>query len=71
MGDNITLTINGKEVIIPDRSEDKWAIMAMNLQKYLHPDASGITFFHWYRASEGNWKTEAIKLYIKSREVGV
>lgn len=70
---NITLTINGEEVIIPDRSKDKWKLMAINLWIYLHPDWSGFQFMRWLNSAKmhSSWKEEAIKLYIKSREVGV
>lgn len=68
---NITLNINGKEVIIPDRSEDRWKSMAMHLWIYLHQDWTGLQFFRWYNGAKAysSWKEEAIKLYIKSREV--
>lgn len=69
--DNITLTINGEEVIIPDRSEEKWKAMAINLWWYLHPNgADYIKFYVHADRDVGTWKEEAIKLYIKSREVG-
>lgn len=69
--DNITLNINGEEVIIPDRSEDGWKAMAVHLWKYLHSDMVGyIKFYVHADRGVGTWKEEAIKLYIKSREVG-
>lgn len=67
MRDNITLNINGKEVIIPDRSEDKWKAMAVHLWKYLHSDMAGYIEFY-VRTDRGGsmWKKTAIKLYERA-----
>lgn len=62
MGDNITLNINGKEVIIPDRSEDKWKEMAINLWNYLYPSGSWFCYVKCFN-STSTWKEDAIKLY--------